>query len=248
MSIKLICLICFTPPGLNLILALGGLLCQAFSTRLSRIFYTLSILLLYIFSTELFSSGLASFIEISKPLVSLGKADAICVLGGGNRLAPEFPSGLAPNVYALQRLQLAAFLNESTELPIITSGGLTQGDKMSESAVFAEILKKRYRIDKVIEENKSQNTWENAKYTAEITRAHGFKRILLVTNAWHMRRAKFAFEKFGLEVIPAPTGSFANVRTTPLYKLFLPSAFALFKSQILLLESMGNIGYRFKTI
>lgn len=45
-----------------------------------------------------------------------------------------------------------------------------------------------------------RNTEEEAKLIAE----RGMKRVLLVTSAWHMPRAKMLFERAGLEVVEAP--------------------------------------------
>ena len=47
----------------------------------------------------------------------------------------------------------------------------------------------------------ARNTEEEARLVA----AAGFRRIRLVTSAWHMPRAQMLFARAGLEVIPAPT-------------------------------------------
>jgi uncharacterized SAM-binding protein YcdF (DUF218 family) len=66
----------------------------------------------------------------------------------------------------------------------------------------------RYGVpeSQLIIENRSRSTAENARYTAEILRQKGIRKIILVTDAVHMRRAQKTFEKWGLTVIPAPCG------------------------------------------
>jgi DUF218 domain len=59
---------------------------------------------------------------------------------------------------------------------------------------------------KLIIENRSRSTDENVRYTAEILRQKAIRKIVLVTDAVHIRRAQRTFEKSGLTVIPAPCG------------------------------------------
>lgn len=54
-------------------------------------------------------------------------------------------------------------------------------------------------------EDESSNTHESAVRVAALSRAHGWKSILLVTDATHMRRAAGSFRKEGLAVACAPT-------------------------------------------
>jgi len=42
-----------------------------------------------------------------------------------------------------------------------------------------------------------RETWENAAFTARMLRRENVDKILLVTHAWHMPRAKVAFAAAG---------------------------------------------------
>ncbi len=53
---------------------------------------------------------------------------------------------------------------------------------------------------------RSQNTWENARYTAQLMKKLGLQKIFLVTDAAHMPRAIYAFDHNGVQPIAAPTG------------------------------------------
>ena len=53
-------------------------------------------------------------------------------------------------------------------------------------------------------EDKSQNTYENALFSAQILKSRGITRVILVTSAQHMPRSVALFEKQGIQVIPAP--------------------------------------------
>ncbi len=46
------------------------------------------------------------------------------------------------------------------------------------------------------------NTRDEAVKMVDLAKARGWKKIILVTSAWHLRRATPLFKKTGLEVIP----------------------------------------------
>ena len=55
-------------------------------------------------------------------------------------------------------------------------------------------------------EEKSLTTKENALFTRQILEKEGINKIILVTNEWHMQRAKLLFEGQGFQVLPASVG------------------------------------------
>ena len=69
------------------------------------------------------------------------------------------------------------------------------------------------------------------------------KRIILVTSAYHMNRAKRLFEKQGFEVIPYKVDykTFGNSKTTLMD--FLPSAGNLELAEIGIREIIGRLFY-----
>lgn len=59
--------------------------------------------------------------------------------------------------------------------------------------------------ERILVEDRSSRTAENAWEVTRLLRADGASAILLVTSPLHMRRAKLCFEKQGVEVSCAPT-------------------------------------------
>ena len=59
--------------------------------------------------------------------------------------------------------------------------------------------------ERIIVEDRSTRTAENAREVTHLLRAHGTSSILLVTSPLNMRRAKLCFERQGVEVSCAPT-------------------------------------------
>lgn len=52
-------------------------------------------------------------------------------------------------------------------------------------------------------ETQSLNTYENAVQTKRLLEARGVQRVLLVTDALHLRRAEACFRRQGIEIVPA---------------------------------------------
>ena len=80
----------------------------------------------------------------------------------------------------------------------------------------------------ILIEQESRNTFENATFSKKLlTQKHLLPPYLLVTSAWHMRRAQYIFKKEGLDVIPCSSGlSTSNKRFTP-DDYFMPDAVVL---------------------
>jgi len=91
-------------------------------------------------------------------------------------------------------------------------------------------------------EGASENTAENARLSSALLHRDGVKRILLVTDAMHMPRAKMAFARTGLDVVAAPTLFFGF--TGFALGDFLPSAEGLRRSHYAIYEWLGLAWYR----
>jgi len=73
----------------------------------------------------------------------------------------------------------------------------------------------------------------------------GKPRIILVTSALHMRRAKMLFERQGFEVEPFPVDFQNSDRANITILSFVPSAQALAKSETAMREGVGLLYYTF---
>jgi uncharacterized SAM-binding protein YcdF (DUF218 family) len=131
---------------------------------------------------------------------------AIVILSAGQRAqADEFGDKEALDGLSLERVRYGAFLARKTGLPILVTGGLPFPDGVSLADIMARTLQIDYGIRAKWLETQSINTAQNASLSADILRHAGINRIMLVTHAWHMKRAVAAFAANGLEVTPAPT-------------------------------------------
>ena len=105
----------------------------------------------------------------------------------------------------LERLRYGAALQRATGLRVLVSGGVPSGSTISLASIMRQSLEDDFHVPVTWVEDQAQDTHQNAEQSAIILKASGVDRVLLVTHAWHMRRAKLVFERAGLVVMPAPT-------------------------------------------
>ncbi len=233
-------------PPLNLICVCAlGLWMRRRWPRLGLGLSITALLILTVISTRFGASLVVTPLEqLNPPLLSTKDtgAQAIVVLGGGRiSAAPEYDGRDIPSSGALQRMHYAATLQRESGLPLLVSSGQPDGAMESEAEVMARVLREDFSVPVKWIEGASNNTAENAQFSYRILNAAGVRRILLVTDAIHMQRAKRVFEQMGFEVIPAPTIFLSTTRTSAAD--FLPQAYWLQKSSYALHEWLGQVWY-----
>jgi uncharacterized SAM-binding protein YcdF (DUF218 family) len=206
----------------------------------------LAFIVLYPLSTHFVADQLLWWIEPApRDPVADRSGQAIVVLGGGTYFsAPEY-GGDTVKAPVLARLRYAAHLHRALDKPVLASGGAPQGNPVPEARLMTEVLQQDFRITVRWTEQGSRNTFENALMSASLLQPAGIQRIYLVTHAWHMRRARLAFEHAGFKVIPAPTGYATRFKLSVLD--FLPDARALDNSGLFFHEVAG-IGWYYLRI
>jgi uncharacterized SAM-binding protein YcdF (DUF218 family) len=170
------------------------------------------------------------------------QVDVIVVLGGGREQGDPAWGDDQPSSMALERLRYAARLAKASGLPLAISGGLHYGQPPSEAALMAQVLLRDYGMPVQWQEEASRTTWENATRSAELLHKDGIKRVVLVTQAWHMPRARWCFEQAGFQVLSAPVGFLGVANGRPAGG-WLPESKALWQSSLLLNEALGLLIY-----
>ncbi len=240
------------PPGLSLWLILAGawLLYRRRRSRLGLGLTGSGLALLYLFSTPIVAQGLLSMLQtapVIPPMLLDGQgAQAIVVLGAGRREdAAEYGID-TPNSLALERLRYAAWIARRTDLPVLVSGGLARDGRPPEAMLMMEVMEAEYGVPIRWVESDSRTTFENARYSSQILRAARVRRVLLVTHAWHMPRAMWSYEHFGIDVVPAPTVFEQWGDGGLIVQDFLPNARALQKTAYAFHEYFGSLWYRLR--
>jgi len=166
------------------------------------------------------------------------------VLGAGRERGDPAWGADQPTGVALERERYAARLAKASGLPVLTSGGLHYGTPPTEAKLMADSLQEDFGVTVRWQEGRSRTTWENAQFTAELLQPLGLKRVVVVTQAWHMPRSVWSFEAAGLSVVPAPVG-FLGTDTANAEPLggWLPTFKSIWRSGQLLNEAVGQAGY-----
>ncbi|MDO9218564.1 MAG: YdcF family protein [Lacisediminimonas sp.] len=247
LAIAIISAILLPPLSLLLIAAAGGALLRTRHRFAGRVLVTLSLVLLTVLSTPLTAAWLPRLLESESPPLTRAHeahAHAIVILGGDRIVAAQEYGGLdQPNGSTLGRLRYGAWLHQQTGLPILVTGGSPDGREEPESLLMARALRDSFKVPVRWEEGRSDNTAQNALNSTGLLKRAGIKRVLLVTDAIHMPRARRIFSAAGLDVVPAPT----NIASAPpalTLMAFLPQSGTLERSRYALHEWIGMLWYR----
>ncbi len=234
------------PPGGLLLLGMAGLMLRRRFPRLGYALATAALGLLYALSTPLVGSLSLSLLEAPyrNPLERT-EGGAIVALGGGTfGWAPEYAADVASPL-TLVRLRYAAKLQRASGKPLLLSGGSVRGDTLPEALQMRAVLNEM-QVPVHWTEEHSVDTFTNAMESYRILAPLGITTVYLVTHAWHMPRARLAFEHAGFTVIPAPTGySGGELFDIGVHDL-LPRASALSNSYYFCHEVLGYLAYRIR--
>ncbi len=232
------------PPLNLLLLALAGVLVRRRWRRAGDTMIAAALVLLALLSMPGVAALALRTLETYPPLppgTIAGDAQAIVLLGGdGTHFAPEY-GGETVGALSLERARYAADVQRRSGLPLLVSGGMLAPERRPVGEMMRDVLVAEFAVPVRWTEPASRTTAENAKLSAALLRPLGVTKVLLVTHAWHMKRAAAAFERAGFLVMAAPT------RATPApdwgAQNFLPSAVALQRSAYAMHEWLGLAWY-----
>lgn len=168
------------------------------------------------------------------------KVDAVIVLGGG------FTKG-APDIFGMgslsggssQRFMAGFQLQEQLGVPVIYTGYPEE-----EANLFEQWAMKYCTSDvKIILEKQAKNTKQHPFYLLPIMKKENFKRVAVVTNAYHMERSmvnfRRSFEPNGIEVIPYPCGYYTDPEFTMEWFEYFPCLHGFALSWVFFHECLG---------
>jgi uncharacterized SAM-binding protein YcdF (DUF218 family) len=216
--------------------------------RATQVTLLLAVSWLYVCSTALFADFLMGTLERDfrpRAMSVMGEADAIVVLGGATR--GDTHMGTLPDLnQQADRLVHAAVLYKAGKAPLLVLSGGSSGHARPEAQLMRETLAVMGVPERaMLLEGASRDTHDNALYTAVVLNGKGVRKILLVTSAFHMRRAAALFEAQGFEVVPSPT-DYQRLVAAPVLPRWLPSVDDLARTTIALREYAGFWVYRYR--
>jgi len=172
--------------------------------------------------------------------------DAVALLGGisDERVVAE-QGGPAYNENVERLVVAHRLLAEDRAKLVIVSGGPVEARYMDHNE--ARVLGKQieaWGIDagRILLDERARNTHENALFVRDIARARGLARVLVVTSAFHMRRAAECFAAVGMDVDTLAVDYRAHASGSSL----LPRASFLSESTMAIRETFGLYVYRWQ--
>ena len=197
------------PLGLGCILLIVVLASEKHK-KLRRGLLITALLVLWLGSNRWVSYALARSLEWRNlPPETTPQAEVIVVLGGGTESA-DYPRPMTEINSAGDRVLYASELYHAGAAPLILVSGGNLEFSSARGTTPAEEMTELLLLTGVPEtaiwpQTHSQNTYEDAFYSAQMLKEKEITEVILVTSAMHMPRAKALFENQGISVIAAPT-------------------------------------------
>ncbi len=230
------------PAGPVIIMAAGFLV--GLKRFLGRLLVATGFLLLYLLSVSPISDALLKPLEtgFSTGMDGPVRADAIVVLGGGARDLTWLDLPSEPSCASKERVVEGITIYRKRHLPLVFMGGNgdpsgtknPDAEAMARMALALGVPARDARV-----ENRSRNTLESAMALKSVLKG---KSILLVTSAFHLKRATALFRKQGFRVMPVPAGYRYEQRKLTFFS-FIPSAGNLEDSSTAIYEYAGLLWY-----
>jgi len=173
----------------------------------------------------------------------LPAGDAIVVLGGG--MGAHAKCGAAEMFSGADRTWTGAKLYKAgkAKTVILSGGGVEKSTLplLEDLGVPREAV--RFFPDARNTEEESKMIFASLGGMSEDGRR---PKVLLVTSAWHMSRAKLLFDRAGFDVVAAPTDFEMSCAREAEIKIgdFFPNADSLNRNSYALKELVANLGYR----
>ena len=178
--------------------------------RFSKTILVITLVILLVGGNRYVASAAARSLEwqYSSPDLSIAP-DAIVILGGGTEPGIHPRPSVEVNAAGDRVIYGAMLAKQFKQAQVIVSGGdidfldlasTTPAQDMVTLLTFMDV-----HLDRILLQENSRNTYEDARYTCAIIKDHRLSRVLLVTSAMHMPRSMMMFNKAGCTVIPVPT-------------------------------------------
>jgi len=170
---------------------------------------------------------------------------AIVVLSGGLYPRTTRVGGLSED--SLVRTVYAAELYRAIgPKPVVVTGGrvnrmttATVAERMRDVLVGAGVP-----VRDILVENRAGTTQENAVFVGRLLHPQGIRRIVLVTEGFHLPRSVTVFRAAGFDVVPSGCNYLAAPRFTWTPEALLPSPRAAYLIQKAAHEWVGMLYYR----
>ncbi|MFK8009443.1 MAG: ElyC/SanA/YdcF family protein [Saprospiraceae bacterium] len=246
--LSLIKFFCSVLSLISFFLFVGVLLCF-FKKTIGKYFFGIAIALFFIFSTPTIPNLLINSLEndylVLSELETFSEDSVhIIILGGGHKSNNTLPANIQLSSSALGRLiegiRISRLIPKSK---IISSGGngsqpKSQAEVQKQAAISLGVSRSKIAMLPL-----AKNTLQEAEHYK--TEFGNETKLIVVTDACHLPRAIYAFQKIGLHPIPAPTNHYLKNSSDIFCFSILPNTDNLIKTNRAIYEYLGKIWYSF---
>ena len=217
---------------------------------LKKRFFYLGIIYLLFFSNRFIANEVLSIWEIPpSPIASLELNYTAGIVLGGVTNADKEPRDRVYFYAGADRITHAVQLYKQGIIKkILVSGGsskLINNDIKEAHNLHTFLIMCGIPDHDIIVEDKARNTYENARFSAEILeKEFPGEKHLVITSAFHLRRAIGCFRKTGLDVEGFSTDFHAKERQYTPDKFLIPDISAFTDWQLIIREWLGFFFYK----
>lgn len=129
------------------------------------------------------------------------KADAIVVMG-----ARVLPRGKPSRALYARAERAARLFHEGIAPLVLVSGGRVDMPKSEAQAGCEVVVQHQVPPEACLLEEQSHSTAQNAAFSALLLSEHGIRRVVLVSDGYHLLRAAAYFRSRGFVVTPVASG------------------------------------------
>jgi len=142
---------------------------------------------------------------VRESLADVPVCDAVIVLGGGISASGSDPLGFT-FTDAGDRIVAAIEVVRQGKAPVLVLGGgyyHSGDDKVSDSSLVRRWIERWGLVtNEIVSLGVTHHTREEAVRVKELAGQRGWKKMILVTSAFHMKRTEAVFRTLGLDVVP----------------------------------------------
>lgn len=235
------------------IIFLSLLLCSSFiylnRIKWFKVLFGIWLLSFMLVSTQYLPTYLASRLENEYSTLNVSKIDAsedyyVVVLASGYNADQRLPGIGQLELVSLGRLAEAIRIKRLLPRSYLVCSGYSAFGITSQAATTSKAaIELGVDSEEIILMETPRTTWEEAEAFSKQIGKVG--KVILVTDAIHMKRAKAFFERFDLEVVPAPTNFRVKLAINDSALKFLPAVSNIQLMNYVLHEYAGELKYRF---
>jgi uncharacterized SAM-binding protein YcdF (DUF218 family) len=175
-----------------------------------------------------------------------GPADAVIVLGGYAQPSHNNFLGIEFNETSDRIVTGIALVRDGKgRVLVLGGGGIGDPPAPVEAQAAANWIRSWNLVSVPVKFlGPCRDTHDEALHAATLARTNGWRKIILVTSAWHMRRALAVFQKAGMDAIPV-AADFRGIPVDPTERhlSLIPRTSSLVHLNLWLEETLGYIYY-----